>query len=161
MAAFKKFGATLNDYMHLIMPKISALFDDLSIPVSVRKSAFECIDFLTEALDFSDYASLIIHPLVRSLGKKNTRSILQTTCFSFDHVFNVPRGHLFSRYYTRTASGGDGYSFRNRGPAREKVHHLHPDGQQSFGQASNIAPALRDPLRKGERRQFIQKSLVI
>jgi FKBP12-rapamycin complex-associated protein len=67
LAALRKFGATLNDYMNLILPKIVALFDSAETPMNIRRAALECIDHLSDSLDFSEYASLIIHPLTRCL----------------------------------------------------------------------------------------------
>ena len=69
LGSMKKFGGTLNDYIHLILPKIVALFNATDVPLVVRRSAFECIDSLAESLDFSEYASLILHPLVRCLDQ--------------------------------------------------------------------------------------------
>eukprot|EP00095_Tigriopus_kingsejongensis_P005635 maker-scaffold420_size176246-snap-gene-0.24 protein:Tk05635 transcript:maker-scaffold420_size176246-snap-gene-0.24-mRNA-1 annotation:"target of rapamycin" len=69
LKALIKFGNTLGDYMHLILPKIVALFDMAEVPVAVRRSALVCIASLSESLDFSEYASLIIHPIVRCLDK--------------------------------------------------------------------------------------------
>ena len=63
LEALRKFGNTLSDYMHLILPKIVCLFDQQDIPVPVRKSALICIDHLSDNLDFAEYASLIVHPI--------------------------------------------------------------------------------------------------
>lgn len=38
----------------------------------VRRGALECIDKLSDSLDFSEYSSLIIHPLVRCLDSNST-----------------------------------------------------------------------------------------
>ena len=68
LAALCKFGPTLNDYMNLILPKVVALLDaDAGTPLGIRRAALECIDRLSDSLDFSEYSSLIIHPLVRCL----------------------------------------------------------------------------------------------
>lgn len=69
LKALIKFGNTLSDYMHLILPKIVALVDMAEVPIMVRRSALVCIANLSETLDFSEYASLIIHPIVRCLDK--------------------------------------------------------------------------------------------
>ena len=67
LSALQKFGSTLNDYMHLFLPPIVRLFDSPEVPMGIRRGALECIDHLSDVLDFSEYASLIIHPLVRCL----------------------------------------------------------------------------------------------
>ena len=67
LLALEKFGSTTNDYMHLILPPIVKLFDSPEVPLQIRGKALECIDRLSESLDFSEYASRIIHPLVRCL----------------------------------------------------------------------------------------------
>ena len=38
-----------------------------SFTQAIRKSALQCIDHLSDSLDFSEYASLVIHPLTRCL----------------------------------------------------------------------------------------------
>ncbi|KAG8434781.1 hypothetical protein GDO86_012940 [Hymenochirus boettgeri] len=65
--AIQMFGANLDDYLHLLLPPIVKLFDAPDSPVQARKVALETVDQLTESLDFTDYASRIIHPIVRTL----------------------------------------------------------------------------------------------
>uniref|UniRef100_T1ISC3 Serine/threonine-protein kinase TOR n=1 Tax=Strigamia maritima TaxID=126957 RepID=T1ISC3_STRMM len=67
LLALQKFGSNLDDYLHLILPPIVRLFDSQEVPIAVRRCALETVDHLTESLDFTDYASRIIHPLVRTL----------------------------------------------------------------------------------------------
>lgn len=66
LEALKKFGNNLDDYMHLILPPIVKLFDAHDCPMAVSKQALETIDYLADILDFSDFISRIIHPLVRT-----------------------------------------------------------------------------------------------
>ena len=66
LTAIQKFGNTLSDYLHLFLPPMVKLFDS-DVPIDIRKQALETIERLTEVLDFSDFASRIIHPLVRCL----------------------------------------------------------------------------------------------
>ncbi|KAJ8022045.1 Serine/threonine-protein kinase mTOR [Holothuria leucospilota] len=63
----QRFGPNLDDYMHLLLPPIVKLFDSSDVPLPVRKTALETIDKLSDTLDFTDFASRIIHPLVRTL----------------------------------------------------------------------------------------------
>uniref|UniRef100_A0AAQ4QZI1 Serine/threonine-protein kinase TOR n=1 Tax=Gasterosteus aculeatus aculeatus TaxID=481459 RepID=A0AAQ4QZI1_GASAC len=65
--AIQLFGANLDDYLHLLLPPIVKLFDASDVPLQARKVALETLDRLTESLDFTDYASRIIHPIVRTL----------------------------------------------------------------------------------------------
>lgn len=48
--AFKKFGNTLSDYIHIILPKIVALFNATEVPNSIKKTAFECVESLSDSL---------------------------------------------------------------------------------------------------------------
>merc|ERR1719500_361769 len=67
ISALVKFGATLDDYIHLVLPPMVKLFDSSDVSWSVRKSSLEAIDKLSDCLDFSHYAGRIIHPLVRCI----------------------------------------------------------------------------------------------
>ena len=67
LSALINFGATLDDYIHLVLPPMVKLFDSPEVPWSVRKASLEAIDKLSDTLDFSDYAGRIIHPLVRCI----------------------------------------------------------------------------------------------
>lgn len=63
--ALQKFGDNLDDYLHLIIPPIVKLFEPIDIPQNVCTSALETINYLAEILDFTDFSSRILHPLVR------------------------------------------------------------------------------------------------
>ncbi|KAF5280820.1 hypothetical protein FQR65_LT14927 [Abscondita terminalis] len=67
LEALKKFGNNLDDYMHLILPPIVKLFDAPDCQTAISKQALETIEHLADILDFSDFISRIIHPLVRTL----------------------------------------------------------------------------------------------
>ncbi|KAK2504284.1 hypothetical protein MC885_005935, partial [Smutsia gigantea] len=69
LSAIQLFGANLDDYLHLLLPPIVKLFDAPEVPLPSRKAALETVDRLTESLDFTDYASRIIHPIVRTLDQ--------------------------------------------------------------------------------------------
>lgn len=62
--ALQKFGNTLEEYLHMILPPVVRLFDSVDVPFNVSKAAIHTIDLMAETLDFTDYASRIIHPLV-------------------------------------------------------------------------------------------------
>ena len=67
LTAIQRFGSTLADYLHLFLPPILKLFDSHEVPIEIRKQALQTIDRLSDVLDFSEFASRIIHPLVRCL----------------------------------------------------------------------------------------------
>lgn len=61
-------GSNVEEYMHLIIPIIVRTFEKSEANVSLRKAAVLCIEGLSRKINFSDHASRIIHPLVRTLG---------------------------------------------------------------------------------------------
>ncbi|XP_065891468.1 serine/threonine-protein kinase mTOR-like isoform X2 [Dysidea avara] len=65
--ALQMCGASLDDYLHLLVPPIVKVFEDSNNHVDVRRTAMETIDRLTDTLDFSDFASQVIHAIVRVL----------------------------------------------------------------------------------------------
>lgn len=67
LGALQKFGNTLEEYLHMILPPVVKLFDAHEIPINISKAAIQTIDLMAESLDFTDYASRIIHPLVSSV----------------------------------------------------------------------------------------------
>ena len=67
LAALQKFGDNLDDHLHLIIPPIVKLFEPIDLPMNVCVSALETINYLAEILDFTDFSSRILHPLVRVL----------------------------------------------------------------------------------------------
>ena len=44
-------------------------FDGADVPSSVRKGSLQCVENLSQCLDFSEYASLVVHPLIRCLDR--------------------------------------------------------------------------------------------
>lgn len=67
LVALQKFGDNLDDYLHLIIPPIVKLFEPIDVPQNVCICALETINYLAEILDFTDFSSRILHPLVRVL----------------------------------------------------------------------------------------------
>ncbi|KAJ1521597.1 hypothetical protein ONE63_003248 [Megalurothrips usitatus] len=67
LLALQKFGNSLDEYLHLVLPPVVRLFDATDCPIQVCKAAMESIEHLAESLDFTDSASRIVHPLVRTL----------------------------------------------------------------------------------------------
>ncbi|KAI5290740.1 phosphatidylinositol kinase- protein kinase tor1 [Ascosphaera acerosa] len=63
--AFLVFGASAEEYMHLIVPVITRLADRATGPTSIRRAAVETLGKLSRQVNVSDFASLIMHPLAR------------------------------------------------------------------------------------------------
>lgn len=71
LKALQKFGEILEDYLNLIVPPIVRLFDGPDIPTTVTLAALETIENLAYVLNYTDFASRIIHPLVRVLDQNS------------------------------------------------------------------------------------------
>ncbi|XP_014254034.1 serine/threonine-protein kinase mTOR [Cimex lectularius] len=82
LKALQKFGNNLDEYMHLVLPPIVKLFNAVEYPMATAKEAIETIDHLSDTLDFTDYASRIIHPLVRSMDQtpELCSTVMDTLC---------------------------------------------------------------------------------
>lgn len=82
--AFLVFGASAEEYMHLIVPVIVQSFEKPGQPTFLRKSAIETIGKISRQVNLNDYASKIIHPLARvlqSTGESSLRlAALDTLC---------------------------------------------------------------------------------
>lgn len=81
--AFLVFGASSEEYMHLIIPVVVRVFERQSQPTFLRKSAIEAIGKISRMVNLNDYASKIVHPLTRviSSGDVSLRvAALDTLC---------------------------------------------------------------------------------
>ncbi|KAF8978704.1 phosphatidylinositol kinase- protein kinase tor1 [Entomortierella lignicola] len=67
LQAFVKLGSILEEYMHLIVPALVKTFERAGAPMNLRRAAISTIGALSRRIDFSDYASRIVLPLVRNL----------------------------------------------------------------------------------------------
>ncbi|KAG9508887.1 Serine/threonine-protein kinase mTOR, partial [Fragariocoptes setiger] len=65
--ALQEFGNNLDDCLYLILPPVVKCFDSIDMPLQVRKTALETIEIFAETLDISEFATRIIHPLIRVL----------------------------------------------------------------------------------------------
>lgn len=65
--AFLVFGASAEEYMHLIIPVIVRTFEKQGQPTFIRKQAIDSIGKISRQVNLNDYASKIIHPLTRVL----------------------------------------------------------------------------------------------
>ncbi|KAK3316631.1 phosphatidylinositol 3-kinase tor2 [Apodospora peruviana] len=77
------FGASGEEYMHLIIPVMVRIFDNSGQPIFLRKSAIETVGKLSSMVNLNDYASKIILSLTRVLasGEPSLRvAALDTLC---------------------------------------------------------------------------------
>ncbi|KAJ3067743.1 phosphatidylinositol kinase- protein kinase tor1 [Podochytrium sp. JEL0797] len=73
--AFVIFGATLDEYLYLVMPVIVRLYERQDVPMSLRKYAIEVTGQLAKELDLSDHSAKIVHPLLRLLSSPSGREL--------------------------------------------------------------------------------------
>nr|UIB01653.1 serine/threonine-protein kinase mTOR [Propylea japonica] len=76
------FGSNLTDYLHLILPPIVKLFDSKDCTTAVSKQALQTVQEMAEILDLSDFASRIIHPIIRTIDNcpELRQQAMETTC---------------------------------------------------------------------------------
>ncbi|KAG0064947.1 phosphatidylinositol kinase- protein kinase tor1 [Linnemannia elongata] len=68
LQAFVKFGSNIEEYMHLVIPVLVKTFEKPDAPMTLRRTAISTIGTLAKKVNFSDYASRIIHPFARILA---------------------------------------------------------------------------------------------
>jgi len=68
LQAFVKFGANIEEYMHLVIPVLVKTFEKPDAPMNLRRAAINTIGTLAKKVNFADYASRIIHPFARILA---------------------------------------------------------------------------------------------
>ncbi|KAG0305001.1 phosphatidylinositol kinase- protein kinase tor1 [Dissophora globulifera] len=68
LQAFVRLGSNVEEYMHLIIPILVKTFERTDAPMNLRRAAISTIGALSRRIDFSDYASRVIHPLARVLA---------------------------------------------------------------------------------------------
>ncbi|RXK37153.1 atypical/PIKK/FRAP protein kinase [Tremella mesenterica] len=98
LRAFYVFGSSIEDYLHLVLPVIVRSFENPLAPEQLRKAALKTTGQLCRKVNFSDHASQIIHPLVRTLENSDgeLRSIaMDTLCvlvlqFGPDYAIFIP-----------------------------------------------------------------------
>ena len=81
--AFLVFGASAEEYMHLIIPVIVGTWEKPGTPLFLKKNAVETIGKISRQVNLNDYAAKIIHPLTRilSTGEPSLRqAALDTLC---------------------------------------------------------------------------------
>ncbi|CEJ79844.1 Putative FKBP12-rapamycin complex-associated protein [[Torrubiella] hemipterigena] len=85
--AFLVFGASAEEYMHLIIPVIVRTFEKQGQPTFLRKHAIDTIGKISRQVNLNDYAAKIIHPLTRVLetGDATLRTAALDTLCSLIH----------------------------------------------------------------------------
>ncbi|KAF2204804.1 hypothetical protein GQ43DRAFT_387121 [Delitschia confertaspora ATCC 74209] len=81
--AFLIFGASAEEYMHLIIPVMVRMFDKPGQPTHLRRQAIETLGRFSKQVNISEFAAKIIHPLCRILsGPDNSlkQTALETLC---------------------------------------------------------------------------------
>ena len=68
LQTFLVFGASGEEYMHMIIPVIVGLSENTSAPVTARKTAIDTLAKLSRAVNLTDFASLMLHPLAKILA---------------------------------------------------------------------------------------------
>jgi FKBP12-rapamycin complex-associated protein len=73
--ALEVFNTTVDDYLHLIVPAVVRLFEQVDVPMNVRALAIQTLGRLCDKLNFRDHASRIIHPIARVLRKDDLKPL--------------------------------------------------------------------------------------
>ncbi|KAG0343766.1 phosphatidylinositol kinase- protein kinase tor1 [Podila humilis] len=68
LQALVKLGPNIEEYMHLIVPVLLKTIERTDAPTNLRRAAISTVGALSRRISFADYASRIIHPLVRILA---------------------------------------------------------------------------------------------
>ncbi|XP_065842793.1 serine/threonine-protein kinase mTOR-like [Oscarella lobularis] len=95
--AIQTFRSNLDDYLHLILPPIVKLFESRDVPMAVRRAALLTIGILTTSVDFRDFASRLIHPIVRTLDHTPD---LRSTCMETLSLLVQQLGKKFDIFHT-------------------------------------------------------------
>lgn len=159
--AIQMFGANLDDYLHLLLPPIVKLFDAPDSPLQARKVALETVDRLTESLDFTDYASRIIHPIVRTLDvspelRQTAMDTLSSLVFQLGKKYQIfiPMVNkvllrhriLHQRYEVLTCRILKGYTLADEEEDPLIYHHRTLKG--NLGENFNSGPLDSGPMKK-------------
>ncbi len=83
LKAFYVFGASVEEYMHLVLPVIVKCFERQDAPIELRATAIRTIGQLSRKVNFCDHASQIIHPLIRTIStgdEQLKRIAMDTLC---------------------------------------------------------------------------------
>nr|DBA16552.1 TPA: hypothetical protein GDO54_003933 [Pyxicephalus adspersus] len=159
--AIQMFGANLDDYLHLLLPPIVKLFDASDAPLPARKVALETVDRLTESLDFTDYASRIIHPIVRTLDvspelRQTSMDTLSSLVFQLGKKYQifipmvnkvlVKHRILHQRYEVLTCRILKGYTLADE--EEDPLIYQHRPIKGNLGETFSSGPLDSGPMKK-------------
>ncbi|KAL1233036.1 Serine/threonine-protein kinase mTor [Trichinella pseudospiralis] len=68
--AFKKTSFILEDHLHLLLPPILSLAENVEVPIDVRRSAIETIDVFGETTSLSNFACRTVQTMVRVIDSE-------------------------------------------------------------------------------------------
>ncbi len=93
---FLTFGANVEEYLQLVIPLIVKTYERPDAGTPLRQKAIHTIEGLTRRVNLSDYASRIIHPLVRVINHDNAlrTAVLDTLC-----AFMIQLGSDFAIFH--------------------------------------------------------------
>ncbi|KAG5838755.1 hypothetical protein ANANG_G00226940 [Anguilla anguilla] len=149
--AIQLFGANLDDYLHLLLPPIVKLFDAPDVPLQARKVSLETLDRLTESLDFTDYASRIIHPIVRTLDgtpelRTTSMDTLSSLVFQLGKKYQIFIPMVNEPPPPRPMPEAQGYTLAEEEEDPLIFQHRHLRGNQ--GDALVSGPVESGPMKK-------------
>lgn len=79
LLALQKFGNTLEEYLHMILPPVVKLFDTPDVPISVSRVAMETIDHHIRHISTSNkHAILKTAPFPYILVIRNSNTEIKT-----------------------------------------------------------------------------------
>ena len=84
----------------MLLPPVVKLFDSRDVPLNVRKNALETIEKLSYSLDLTDYASRILHPLIRTIDR--TPELRKTAMDTLSAMVKNHANALYSNKVTVT-----------------------------------------------------------
>lgn len=73
LEAFVVFGDNIEPYAHLIVPRLVNMFE--YAPPQLRKASIETVGKLSKVVNLNDFASEIVHPLLRLLANSDSASL--------------------------------------------------------------------------------------
>ena len=68
LQTFLIFGTSGEEYMHMIIPAIVAMFENNTATSNARRSSIDTLAKLSRMVNITDFASLMVHPLAKILG---------------------------------------------------------------------------------------------
>lgn len=77
---FVALGNLLVDFLHLIIPGLTLFFEDLHCPPAVRKTAIGTLGQMSISIPLAEYASRIVHPIIRLLNDSTLPNDVKVTC---------------------------------------------------------------------------------